>query len=102
MTNVPPTRSSSPAAVRMRRYRKHRRLGLRSVRILLDQPGIDALIRMKLLKKDQCQDVEALQTAVTGLVYQVQEDLAYVTARAPLMPALSASTGSKSISIKEA
>ena len=47
-----------------------------SVRILLDQPDIDALIRMKLLKKDQRQDVEALQTAVTGLVYRVQEDLA--------------------------
>ena len=60
----------------MRRYRKRRRQGLRSVRILLDQPDIDALIRMKLLKKDQRQDVEALQTAVTGLVYRVQEDLA--------------------------
>ena len=68
MTNIPPTRSSSPAAVRMRRYRKHRRL--------LDQPDIDALIRMKLLKKDQREEAEALQTAVTGLVYRVQDDLA--------------------------
>jgi len=68
MSNIPPTRSSSPAAVRMRRYRKRRRQGLRSVRILLDQPDIDALIRMRLLKKDQREDVEALQTAVTGLV----------------------------------
>ena len=76
MSNILPTRSSSPAAQRMRRYRKHRRQGLRSVRILLDQPDIDALIRMKLLKKDQRQDVEALQIAVTGLVYRVQEDLA--------------------------
>ena len=76
MSNIPPSRSSSPAAARMRRYRKHRRLGLRSVRILLDETDIDALIRMKLLKKDQRQDVEALQTAVTGLVYRVQEDLA--------------------------
>ena len=76
MSNIAPSRSSSPAAVRMRRYRKQRRLGLRSVRILLDQPDIDALIRMKLLKQDQREDVEALQTAVTGLVYRVQEDLA--------------------------
>ena len=60
----------------MRRHRKRRRQGLMSVRILLDQPDIDALIRLKLLKKDQRQDVEALQTAVTGLVYRVQEDLA--------------------------
>ena len=76
MSNIRPTRSSSPGAQRMRRYRKQRRLGLRSVRILLDQPDIDALIRLKLLKKDQRQDVDALQTAVTGLVYRVQEDLA--------------------------
>jgi hypothetical protein len=81
MSNIPPTRSpspaaSSPAAVRMRRYRKQRRQGLRSVRILLDQTDIDALIRMKLLKKDQRQDVEALQTAVLSLVYRVQENFA--------------------------
>jgi hypothetical protein len=34
------------------------------------------LIRMRLLKEDQRQNVEALQTAVLGLVYRVQEDLA--------------------------
>ena len=76
MSNITPSRSSSPAARRMRRYRKRRKQGLKSVRILLDQPDIDALIRLKLLKKDQREDVEALQTAVTGLVYRVQEDLA--------------------------
>jgi hypothetical protein len=76
MSNIPPTRSSSPGAQRMRRYREHRRQGLRSVRILLDQTDIDALIRMKLLKKDQRQDVEALQTAVLSLVYRVQENFA--------------------------
>jgi len=76
MSNIPPTRSPSPAAVRMRRYRKQRSRGLRSVRILLDDVDIDALIRLGLLKEHQRQDVEALQTAVTGLVYRVQEDLA--------------------------
>jgi hypothetical protein len=76
MSNIPHTRSSSPGAQRMRRYRKQRRQGLRSVRILLDQTDIDALIRMKLLKKDQRQDVEALQTAVLSLVYRVQENFA--------------------------
>jgi len=59
----------------MRRYRKHRRLGLRSVRIVLDDTDIDALIRMGLLKEHQRQDLEALQTAVTALVYRVEEDL---------------------------
>jgi len=76
MSNILPTRSSSPAAVRMRRYRKQRSRGLRSVRILLDDTDIDALIRMKLLKQDQREDAEALQTAVTGLLYRAEEDLA--------------------------
>jgi hypothetical protein len=60
----------------MRRYRKQRRQGLRSVRILLDDTDIDALIRMGLLKKDQRQDVDALQTAVLGLLYRAEENLA--------------------------
>jgi hypothetical protein len=74
--HIAPSRSSSPAAQRMRHYRKQRRRGLRSVRILLDETDIDALIRMGLLKEDQRQDVEALQTAVLGLVYRVQEGVA--------------------------
>jgi hypothetical protein len=61
----PPSRSSSPAAQRMRHYRKQRRQGLRSIRILLDETDIDALIRMRLLKEDQRQNVEALQTAAS-------------------------------------
>jgi len=76
MSNIPPTRSPSPAAQRMRRYRKQRKQGLRPVRILLGQADIDALIRMRLLKEDQRQDPEALQTAVTGLLYRAEDDLA--------------------------
>ena len=76
MSNIPPTRSSSPGAQRMRRYRKQRRLGLRSVRILLDDTDIDALIRMGLLKEHQREDAEALQTAVTSLLYRAEDDLA--------------------------
>ena len=75
MSNIPTSRSASPAAQRMRRYRKQRKQGLRSVRILLDEMDIDALIRMRLLKKDQRQDVQALQTAVIGLLYRAEEDL---------------------------
>jgi len=76
MSNIPPSRSSSPAAQRMRRYRKQRKQGLRYIPIPLHETDIDALIRMRFLKEAQRQDVEALQTAVTGLVYRVQEDLA--------------------------
>ena len=60
----------------MRRYRKQRRQGLRSVRILLDETDIDALIRMRLLTEDQRQDEEALRTAVMTLVYRAEDDLA--------------------------
>ena len=76
MSYISPTRSSSPAAQRMRRHRKQRRQGLRSVRIRLHETDIDALIRLRLLKEDQRQDVEALQTAVLGLLYRAEEDLA--------------------------
>jgi hypothetical protein len=68
--------SSSPAAQRMRRYRKQQKQGLRSVRILLDETDIDAFIRLGLLKEDQRQDEEALRTAVMTLVYRAEEDLA--------------------------
>ena len=60
----------------MRLYRKQRRQGLRSIRILLDETDIDALIRLRLLKEDQRHDVEALQTAVLGLLYRAEEGLA--------------------------
>ena len=76
MSDIPTSRSSTSAAQRMRRHRKQRKQGLRPVRILLDETDIDALIRMRLLKEDQRQNVEALQTAVLGLVYRVQEDVA--------------------------
>jgi hypothetical protein len=44
--------------------------------VVLHETDIDALIRMGLLKEDQRQDVEALQTAVLGLLYRAEEDLA--------------------------
>ena len=75
MSDIPTSRSSTPAAQRMRRYRKQQRQGLRPVRILVDESDIDALIRMRLLKEDQRQDPKALQTAVLGLLYRAEEDL---------------------------
>jgi hypothetical protein len=75
MSIIPTSRSPSPAAQRMRRHRRQRRQGLRSVRILLDETDIDALIRMRLLREEQRHEIEALQTAVLGLVYRAEEDL---------------------------
>jgi hypothetical protein len=42
----------------------------------LHETDIDALIRMRLLTEDQRQDVQALQTAVLGLLYRAEENLA--------------------------
>ena len=75
MSNIHPTRSSSPAAQRMRRYRTQRKQGLRPVRILLGETDIDALICMRLLKEDQRQDPKALQRAVLRLLYRAEQDL---------------------------
>ena len=75
MSNIPTSRSPSPGALRMRRYRKHRKQGLRSVRVLLDEWDADALIEMRLLKEDQRQDVKALRKALLGLLYRAEENL---------------------------
>jgi hypothetical protein len=66
--------SSMSAAERMRHYRKRRRQGLQCVRIELHVTEIEDLIRIGLLKEEQRQDPEAVQAAVTGLVYQALED----------------------------
>jgi hypothetical protein len=59
MSNIPTSRSSSPGAQHMRRYRNSESRGC----------GTSP-------KQDQRQDVEALQTAVIGLLYRAEEDLA--------------------------
>jgi hypothetical protein len=58
----------------MRLYRKRRRQGLQYVRIELHVTDVDSLIRVGLLKEQQRQDPEAVQAAVTGLVYRALED----------------------------
>ena len=75
MSSIPTSRSPSPAAQRMRRYRERVRQRLRYIPIPLHETDIDALIRMRLLKEDQREDVEALQTAVLGLLYRAEDDL---------------------------
>ena len=69
------THSSTPAAQRMRAYRRRRREGSFFVRVQLDQPDIDGLVRRKFQRPAQRQDTEALQVAVQGLIYQVLEGM---------------------------
>jgi hypothetical protein len=70
------TPSPTPAAVRMRRYRKERRMELRWLRIPLHVTDIDAFVRLGLLKEEERQDEEALRAAVMSLVYRAGEGLA--------------------------
>ena len=73
MTNIPPSRSPSPAAQRMRLYRERRRQRLRYISIPLHVTDIDGLIRIGRLKADQREDVDALRAAVLTLVYWAVE-----------------------------
>ena len=57
-------RSSSPEAERMRLYRKRRRIPLHVTKI-------DDLVRLGFLRGERCQDPEALQMAVLGIIYGV-------------------------------
>ena len=65
------TGTTSRAAQRMRLHRKRRREGTYTVRVQLDPPDIDGLIRLRLLRREQRQDAEALQIAVRALIYKV-------------------------------
>jgi len=65
---------SATAAERMRLYRKRRRQGLQYVRVELHATDIDDLIRLGLLKGDQRENPELLQSAVQGLIYRSLED----------------------------
>jgi len=73
MSNIPPSRSPSPAAQRMRLYRERRRQRLRYIFIPLHVTDIDGLIRIGRLKEDQREDVDALRAAVLTLVYWAVE-----------------------------
>jgi len=67
-------RSPSPAAERMRGYRKRRRDKMQNVRIELHVTDIDGLIRVRFLREEERGDPESVQTAVLGLLYWVLED----------------------------
>jgi hypothetical protein len=67
--------SCSRVATRMRRYRKRRRQGLRSVRILLRVTTIDDFVRAGLLDEQHRDNSKALQAAVCGLLRQATKEL---------------------------
>jgi hypothetical protein len=73
-TETPLQRRSPPsAAERMRAVRKRRRLGSYLVRVPLDEPDIDGLVRLNLLHRLKRNDPKALQVAVMALIYRVLE-----------------------------
>jgi hypothetical protein len=74
-------RSSSPAAERMRLYRKRRREKMQYVRISLHVTEIDNLVRLGFLSQERRQDPEALQMAVLGLICGVLRRQAHAASR---------------------
>jgi hypothetical protein len=62
--------SSSPAAERMRLYRKRRREGMQYVQIPLHKSEVEDLIGLGFLQREQREDAQALQAAVLTIVYQ--------------------------------
>ena len=63
-----PVRSSTSAAERMRLYRKRRRRGMRTVRILLHVTDIEALIRKGYLDHQPRDDRDAVGFAISSFV----------------------------------
>ena len=59
-----PLRSSSAAALRMRRHRERRRDGLRCLTIELRETEVDTLIRKGLLSDDARNDLQAVRNAL--------------------------------------
>jgi hypothetical protein len=64
-------RPSLPAAERVRLSRKRRREGTHYVRVQLDRPDIDGLIRLRLLRQSERNSNAALQVAVRAVSVQV-------------------------------
>lgn len=69
-------RSLSPAAERMRLYRKRRRRGMHSLRTSLHVTQIDRLIRKGLLRQEDRDDLEALRRAIDALINTALDDMA--------------------------
>ncbi len=64
----------SPAAERMRLYRKRRRRGVICMRIELRETVIDGLIEKRFLQQIQRQDPDAIVSAVQDVLFQVLND----------------------------
>jgi hypothetical protein len=71
-----PMCSPSPAAERMRDFRKRRRQGLHGIHIWLHVTQIDGLIRKGLLRREDRGDLEALQWAIDSLLDAVKDEKA--------------------------
>jgi hypothetical protein len=57
-----------PPAERMRRHRARRRNGLRSVRVLLHETEIDALVEKGFLNPERRHAPEAVEKAIGGFI----------------------------------
>ena len=71
---VAPLRSPSPAAERMRAFRKRRRQGMHSIRITIHVTQINKLIRKGFLSQEDRGDLNALEWAIDGVISTVLDE----------------------------
>ena len=76
---VAPLRSPSPAAERMRLFRRRRRNGMLCVRVQLSVADIDALIAKGYLNSKKREDMDALAQAADGFISDAPGGLADMT-----------------------
>ena len=66
--------SSTPAAERMRQYRRRRRHRARPIKIELDVIEIDALVKRRYLEPTDRDDLTAIGDAASALIWDVLID----------------------------
>jgi hypothetical protein len=75
-----PARSPSPAAERMRRFRRRRRNGMVCVRVQLGVADVDALVTKRYLNPKKREDLSAVAEAADGFLSDALQDLIGATA----------------------
>ena len=80
-SSSPPAPSTSPGARRASLHRKRRRQGFRSVRVLVHNRDIEAMVSLGHLKEEKRGDPEELERAVYSVVDMALDGAKYPIAR---------------------
>lgn len=75
------TEFPGPPALRMRRYRKRLKSGVKYVRVGPTVSEIEEFVRLGLIPKEQKDDLGSIQTAVMTVLYRILEGRDAVTGK---------------------